>query len=113
MLSSSNNFTLEDFRNQLEKFLRPGLIQRLIELMPGMGQIREMQGNADAVADRRRLIGIINSMTQPERRKPKMIELSRRRRIAKGAGVETEEVTALVKQYQMMKPLVAGIADTS
>ena len=62
MVSSSSDFSLDDFKNQLEKFARPGLLQKLIGLMPGMGQISEMLGSADTVKDTKRLIGIINSI---------------------------------------------------
>lgn len=108
--AAEGEFTLDDFKNQIEKFAKPGLMQKLIGLMPGMGQISEMLGNADMAGDTRRLIGIINSMTMAERRNPKLIEPSRRQRIAKGAGVQPQEVNALVKQYETMKPLVTGMA---
>jgi signal recognition particle subunit SRP54 len=64
----------------------------------------------DAEGDARRLIGIINSMTAAERRNPKIIDPSRRNRIARGAGVPSPEVNALVKQYDLMAPIMRSMA---
>jgi signal recognition particle subunit SRP54 len=108
--AAEGEFSLEDFKNQLEKFAKPGLMTKLLGFMPGMGQITEMLAGADTEGETRKLIGIINSMTQAERRNPKIIEPSRRMRIAKGAGVQPQEVNQLVKQYETMKPLVTGMA---
>jgi signal recognition particle subunit SRP54 len=69
-----------------------------------------MMGDVDAEADSKRLIGIINSMTQVERRNPKLIDPSRRNRIASGAGVQPTEVNQLVKQYDMMAPIMKSMA---
>jgi signal recognition particle subunit SRP54 len=103
-------FTLDDFKSQLEKMSKPGLMKKVMGLMPGMGGMMDMMGDADTEGDARRLIGIINSMTPEERRNPKIIEPSRRQRIAAGAGVQAHEVNALVKQYDVIKPLVTGMA---
>jgi signal recognition particle subunit SRP54 len=103
-------FTLDDFKSQLDKMSKPGLMKKMLGLMPGMGGMMEMMGDADAEGDARRLIGIINSMTPEERRNPKIIEPSRRQRIAAGAGVQPPEVNALVKQYDMLKPMITGMA---
>ena len=66
-----------------------------------------MLGDVDAEADMRRLVGIIDSMTPDERRNPsKMIDQSRRRRIAAGAGVEPHEVNELVKQFDGMADMM-------
>lgn len=106
----AGEFTLDDFKTQLEHFSKPGLMQKMLGLMPGMGDLSKMMGDVDAEADSRRLIGIINSMTRGERRNPKMIDPSRRNRIAAGAGVQTTEVNQLVKQYDMMAPIMKSMA---
>ncbi len=103
-------FTLEDFKSQMEKLARPGLMQRLVGFLPGMDMLRDAMNNEDTAAGMRRLSGIINSMTPAERRNPKLIETGRRVRIAKGAGVEPQEVTQLVKQFDAMKSLMEGMA---
>lgn len=106
----SGEFTLDDFKNQLEHFTKPGLMQKLVGLMPGMGDLTKMMGDMDAEGDAKRLIGIINSMTQSERRHPKIIDPSRRNRIATGSGVQPSEVNQLVKQYDAMAPIMQGMA---
>ena len=106
----AGEFTLDDFKLQLESLSRPGLMQKLVGLMPGMSQVSEMMEQMDAEGDARRLIGIINSMTAAERRNPKIIDPSRRNRIARGAGVPSSEVNQLVKQYDMMAPIMKSMA---
>jgi signal recognition particle subunit SRP54 len=102
--------TLEDFRDQLEKMAKPGLMQKMLGLMPGMGEAMKAIQNEDAEGGMLRMVGIINSMTREERRNPKMIDQSRRQRIAVGAGVQAQEVNQLVKQFDMMAPLMKNLA---
>ena len=106
----AGEFTLDDFKNQLQHLSKPGLMQKLMGLMPGMGEISKMMGDADTEGDTKRLIGIINSMTPDERRNPKTIDPSRRQRIALGSGVQASEVNQLVKQYDMMAPIMKSMA---
>ena len=106
----AGEFTLDDFKTQLEHFSKPGLMQKMMGLMPGMGDLSKMMGEVDAEGDSKRLIGVINSMTQAERRNPKVIDPSRRNRIAAGAGVQPTEVNQLVKQYDMMAPIMKSMA---
>jgi signal recognition particle subunit SRP54 len=76
-----------------------------------MGGMQEMLGGADLEKDMNRLFGIIDSMTQDERRNPsRIVDQSRRRRIAKGAGVELQEVSDLVKQFDGMAAMMKGMA---
>ena len=103
-------FTLEDFRDQMMKLAQPGLLQRLLGFMPGMGEIKKMMDSEDASGDMKRMVGIIDSMTPDERRAPKIIDPSRRNRIAQGAGVQTQEVNQLCKQFETMKPLMQNMA---
>lgn len=108
---SQGEFTLDDFRNQLQQIARPGLMQKMLSLMPGMGAMRDMMGEIDAEKDTKRLLGIIDSMTSQERRNPtKVIDQSRRRRIAEGAGVEPHEVGALIKQFDAMASVMKQMA---
>jgi signal recognition particle subunit SRP54 len=107
----AGEFTLDDFRMQLKQMAQPGLIQKMMALMPGMSGLREMMGDVDATKNVRRLMGIIDSMTKEERRNPtKVVDQTRRRRIAAGAGVEAHEVNELVKQYDAMKQTMTGMA---
>ena len=103
-------FTLDDFRKLMDQTRRLGPLNKLIGMIPGMSQMSDMIGDADAESEMRRLRGIIDSMTPEERRNPnKVIDQSRRRRIATGAGVAPHEVNALVKQFDGMKDMMQRV----
>ncbi|HJN09641.1 MAG TPA: signal recognition particle protein [Pirellulaceae bacterium] len=108
----AGEFTLDDFKVQLESFSKPGLMKKMMGLMPGMGEMTKMMDGdgMDAEGDARRLIGIINSMTPGERRNPKQIDPARRSRIASGSGVMPQQVNELVKQYNMVAPIMKDMA---
>lgn len=106
-------FTLDDFKAQMEKVAKPGLMMQMMSLLPGGGQLKELMGNVDSAKEAKRFIGMVNAMTPQERRNPKLIDTSRRTRIAKGAGVQAQEVNALVKNYDMMKAMVTGMANAN
>ena len=101
-------FSLDDFRGQMIKLAQPGLMQRMLSLMPGMGQLRDVMNNEDTSKGIRQMVGLIDSMTPEERKNPKLIDVSRRQRIARGAGTEPKQVTELVKQFETMKPMLTG-----
>ncbi|MGA2796390.1 MAG: signal recognition particle protein, partial [Thermoguttaceae bacterium] len=98
-------FTLDDFKNMLGQTKKLGPLNKIMSMIPGMGAMTQAMDDVDAEDQMRHLGGIIDSMTPEERRNPsKVIDPSRRRRIAAGAGVEPHEVNELVKQFD-------GIAD--
>lgn len=99
-------FTLHDFRQLMTQTKRLGPLDKLMSLIPGMGQMKQMMGDVDAEGEMRQMGGIIDSMTPAERRNPKLIDQSRRRRIAAGAGVEPHVVNQLVKQFDGMADLM-------
>jgi signal recognition particle subunit SRP54 len=105
----AGEFTLDDFKNQLEAIAKPGLMKKMMGLMPGMSEMATMMGESEEM-DVRRLIGIINSMTPSERRNPKTIDPSRRNRIARGSGAQTQEISQLVKQFEFVAPLMKSLA---
>ena len=107
---ASGDFTLDDFKNMMQKVAKPGMMGRMMGLMPGMGDMKEAIESEEAAGGIRQTIGAINSMTMAERRNPKMIDAQRRTRIAKGAGVQTPVVSQLIKQFEVMKPLMQGMA---
>jgi signal recognition particle subunit SRP54 len=106
----SGEFTLDDFKKQMKQMLQPGLMMKMLKLMPGMGELGKMMGEVNAEEDARRFVGIIDSMTAKERRNPKIIDPSRRNRIARGAGVPVAEVNGLLKQYDLMAPMMKMMA---
>jgi signal recognition particle subunit SRP54 len=80
-------------------------------MIPGMGAMGDMLGELDADKDMKQLVGIIDSMTPDERRNPsKVVDQSRRRRIAAGAGVEPHQVNELVKQFDGMADMMKRMA---
>ena len=107
----AGKFTLDDFRKMLNQTRRMGPLNKLMGLIPGMGQLKEMMGDADADKEMRRIGGIIDSMTMDERRNPtRVIDAGRRRRIAAGAGVDPSEVSGLLKQFDGMAQLMTSMA---
>jgi signal recognition particle subunit SRP54 len=103
-------FTLDDLRKQLMMARSPGLIQKMMMMMPGMGEVSKMMQDQDAAKGIGQQIGIIDSMTVAERRNPKIVTPSRRNRIATGAGVPVQMVNELIKMHDVMAPLVKGMA---
>jgi signal recognition particle subunit SRP54 len=103
-IRKGQGFDLTDMRDQLSQMLNMGDMKSLLEKMPLPGNV-----NADALAQGidthrfRRHIAIINSMTPGERRFPKTINGSRKKRIAKGAGLQIQDVTRLIKQHMQMQ----------
>jgi signal recognition particle subunit SRP54 len=112
----SNDFTLEDFRDQLKTIRKMGPLEQIMGMLPGMGNIKALAGNKPDEEQMSRVEAIINSMTPDERRKQHIINGSRRKRIARGSGTSVEEVNRLLKQFvQMQKMLktlggMAGLA---
>ncbi len=108
---AKGEFTLDNFKDMLAQTTKLGPLQKVIGLLPGMGAAKEMMKQIDAEKDLGRLTGIINSMTPAERRNPKqVIDQSRRRRIAAGAGVQPHEVNELVKQFEPVKDMMTKMA---
>jgi signal recognition particle subunit SRP54 len=97
-LAAGNKFTLEDFLDQLMAIRKMGPIGNLLGMMPGMGQMKEAIKQVDD-KDLDRTAAIIRSMTPAERENPKMINGSRRLRIANGSGVKVNEVNQLVDRF--------------
>ncbi len=104
-------FTLDDFRKQMSQLTRLGPLSKLMGLIPGMGALNEALGEVDAEKDLKRMFGIIDSMTAEERRNPdKVIDQSRRRRIAAGSGVEPREVKDLITMFEGMSRMMKDMA---
>jgi signal recognition particle subunit SRP54 len=97
-LSSGTGFTLEDFLGQLQAIRKMGPIGNLLGMLPGAGQMKEALANVDD-KDLDRTAAIIRSMTPAERADPKMINGSRRLRIANGSGVKVSDVNQLVDRF--------------
>ncbi|MBS4020898.1 MAG: signal recognition particle protein [Dethiobacter sp.] len=103
----SQQFTLEDFLDQLQQIKKMGPINQLLEMMPGMGNLgKQLKGMS---VDDRELVkveAIINSMTRKERINPDILNSSRRKRIAAGSGTRIQDVNNLLKQFEMMQKMM-------
>jgi signal recognition particle subunit SRP54 len=102
----SNEFTLEDFRDQLKTIKKMGPLEHIMGMLPGMGNIKALAENKPDEGQIERVEAIINSMTPDERRKQHIINGSRRKRIAKGSGTSVEEVNRLLKQFVQMQKML-------
>ncbi len=102
-----NQFDFEDFLSQLQAIKKMGNLKDLMGMIPGVGkQLKEVDIPDDAF---KQIEAIIQSMTVEERRRPDLIDGSRKRRIARGCGVEVTEVNQLLKQFQQMKTMMKSM----
>src|SRR5258707_4462553 len=110
-LASGEGFTLEDFVEQLAMVRKLGPIGNLLSMLAGAAQDREMLSQVSD-ADLDRAAAIVNSMTVEERRNPKILNGSRRARIAAGSGVTVGEVNSLIVRFlegqKMMRQMMGG-----
>jgi signal recognition particle subunit SRP54 len=100
-------FTLEDFRDQLKQIRKMGPLEQLVDMLPKIGPLQNMP--KDAQVDEKKLKqveAIINSMTNEERRDHNVIDGKRRKRIAKGSGTSVQDVNQVVKQYLQMRTMM-------
>ncbi len=108
-----NEFTLEDFRDQLRQIRKLGPLQSLLGMMPKVGILKELKDVKVDENEINHVVAIIDSMTPEERYNHMIINGSRRRRIAKGSGTSVQEVNQLLKQYtqarKMMKTFSGGL----
>jgi signal recognition particle subunit SRP54 len=98
-----SDFNLEDFLAQLQQVKKMGSMQSIVGMLPGMSGVKLGDGAEGQMA---RTEAIIKSMTTQERRKPDLLNGSRRQRIASGAGVKIADVNQLVKQFQQMQKMM-------
>ena len=107
-----NEFTLEDFRDQLKQIRKLGPLESLLGMMPQLGPIKNLKDMKVDENEITRVVAIVDSMTPRERANHMIINGARRRRIAKGSGTTVQEVNSLLKQYaqarKMMKSLSGG-----
>ncbi|HZL89215.1 MAG TPA: signal recognition particle protein [Pirellulaceae bacterium] len=107
----AGEFTLDDFKGQMRMILQPGLMQRMLSLLPLPAEMKSMMGGGgEHEGDIKRLVGVIDSMTPQERRVPKIIDPARRNRIARGAGVQIQDVNHVLKMYDMMSPMLKAMS---
>ena len=101
-----NAFTLDDFRKQLKTIRRMGPLESILGMIPGLSGIKQLAENKPDEKQMGRVEAIIGSMTPGERANDKIINGSRRKRIAKGSGTSVEEVNRLLKQFNEMRKVL-------
>ncbi len=104
------SFDLEDFLEQFQQIRHMGPLSQILDMIPGMGRL--VKDISPEVTDRqfKRVEAIILSMTPEERRKPRIINSSRKKRIARGSGTTVQEVNALLKQFRQMQRVMKQLS---
>jgi signal recognition particle subunit SRP54 len=102
-----NQFTLQDFLDQLQKIKRMGSLASLMGMIPGMSRFADQIDQKEVDGRIKRVEAIIHSMTYAERNNPKVLNASRRKRIAAGSGVQVRDVNEVIKQFQDMQTLMS------
>ncbi len=104
----SQDFTLEDLRDQLRQMRRMGPLSELLKLMPKMGPFKGLDASNVDDKQLKRIEAIINSMTPLERKKPGLLNAKRKRRVARGSGTRVQDINRLLKQYRAMRKMMKG-----
>jgi signal recognition particle subunit SRP54 len=104
-----DDFTLEDFRDQIKQLRKLGPLGGLLEMMPQIGPLKDLKNAKIDENEIGRVVAIIDSMTPKERRNHMIINGSRRRRIAKGSGASVQDVNNLLKQYAQARKMMKSV----
>ena len=105
----SDQFTLEDFLEQLQQVKKMGSLQSMLGMLPGAGKMKDQIENIDE-GELTRTEAIIRSMTPAERRQPRLLNASRRKRIAMGSGVTVTEVNQLMTRFEQAQKMMKTVA---
>jgi len=100
---AKNKFGFDDFLNQINQIKKMGNLKDTVSLIPGMNKIKDIDIDNDSF---KHIEALIQSMTPKERSNPKIIDHNRKKRIAKGAGREVQEINALLKQFEQMSKMM-------
>lgn len=104
-----NEFTLQDYLEQLQKIRSMGPINQLLGMIPGASKLQAQVDPIEAEKRLKKTEAIIQSMTLRERNNPKLLDASRKRRIAKGSGTQVRDVNELIQQYRTMKEMMKSL----
>ena len=103
----------EDFLEQMEQIQKMGPLNKVLEMIPGMGQVKDQLGDIDM--NNKEIVktkAIVQSMTIEERRNPSILNASRKKRIARGSGTSVQDVNRLIKQFGEMKKMMKMVTGT-
>jgi signal recognition particle subunit SRP54 len=105
----NDEFTLEDFRDQLQAIKKMGPIEQILGMLPGIGNLKQLAANKPDDKQIGRIEAMISSMTPEERKNSHIMNGSRRKRIARGSGTTVEEVNRLLKQFAQMRKMLKAM----
>jgi signal recognition particle subunit SRP54 len=105
----NKEFTLEDLRDQLRQIRRLGPLASVLEMLPKVGPLKGLDASQVDEGGMKRVEAIINSMTPHERRRPDVLNGSRKKRISIGSGTSVAEINRLLKQYKTMQKMMKGV----
>lgn len=105
-----NKFNFEEYLKQLKMIKKMGPLEKMLSLMPGVGNVMKDQDPAELEAALKKREAIVQSMTHQERKTPKILNGSRRRRIAAGAGVEVSDINRFVKEFEAMEKMMKNFS---
>jgi signal recognition particle subunit SRP54 len=109
----SGKFSLEDFADQLKQIRKMGPLQQIFDMLPGnLGKAAQQVSPQDAEKQLKLTEAIISSMTRDERRNPDVLNASRRRRIARGSGLEVQDVNRVLKNFREAQKLMKTLQKT-
>lgn len=105
-----NEFTLEDFLGQIQQLKKMGGFESVLKFLPGMGELsKQLKNMTPPDAEIKKIEAIIRSMTPQERQNHKILNASRRMRIANGSGTQVQDVNKLIKQFEDAKKMMSGM----
>jgi signal recognition particle subunit SRP54 len=105
-----NQFTLNDFLSQMQMLKKMGGIESILKFLPGAGQLqKQMAGMAPPDKEMKKIEAIINSMTLQERQNPKILNASRRERIAKGSGTQVQDINRFINQFEQAQKMMSSM----
>ncbi len=107
---AENDFTLEDFRDQIRQLRKLGPLESILSMMPQIGPLKDLKNVKVEEGQITRVVAIIDSMTLKERANHMILNGSRRRRIARGSGTTVQEVNQLLKQYSQMRKMMKSFS---
>ncbi|MFM6929562.1 MAG: signal recognition particle protein [Bdellovibrio sp.] len=105
-----NEFTLEDFLTQIQQLKKMGGFETILKFLPGMGDLsKQLKNMTPPDNEMKKIEAIIHSMTLQERQNHKILNASRRQRIANGSGTQVQDVNKLIKQFEDAKKMMGGL----
>ncbi|MBW1710110.1 MAG: signal recognition particle protein [Deltaproteobacteria bacterium] len=105
-----DEFTLDDFKDQIMQIKKLGSFDQIMGMIPGLGKLKKLKDMRPEETELKKIEAIINSMTPEERRNIAIFNASRRRRVARGSGTKVSDVNGLIKNFQQTKKMMKKVS---